>query len=237
MTIVIDTREQLPLFIVKKGKLPKGPFTGKLKTLNPYTGELNIIIDKVNYGDYTLSGHEFEFAIERKQMSDFYAYIGRERKKTTRKMQEFSDIVNEGGWAALVIEASESDVLSGYMMSQVPPEVARGFLNSWRVRYGLHTYMSRERKMIERFVMDSMIKFYNIKKEVWKMEDLIKALNIFLKYGDPKWPFNCSPDELIVWGIDPSEVSESDIAELDKLGFFISEDNNEYFMSFKYGSC
>lgn len=67
------------------------------------------------------------------------------------------------------------------------------------------------------------------------MEDLIKALQIFLKYGNPNYPTNCSHDELYV-NIDPEKVSEEDLKTLDKLGFFPSED--EYgFSSFKFGSC
>jgi hypothetical protein len=66
------------------------------------------------------------------------------------------------------------------------------------------------------------------------MEDLIKALQILLKYGNPDYPTNCSHDELHV-AIDPSLVSEEDLATLDELGFF----PNEYdgFSSFKFGSC
>lgn len=65
------------------------------------------------------------------------------------------------------------------------------------------------------------------------MEDLIKALQIFLKYGNPDYPTNCTHDELWV-NIDPALVSKEDTEALDKLGFFKSE---EGFSSFKFGSC
>jgi len=65
------------------------------------------------------------------------------------------------------------------------------------------------------------------------MSDLIKALQIFLKYENPEYPTNCEHDEMIVV-IDPSIVSEVDILILDDLGFIIEDD---YFISFKYGSC
>jgi DNA-binding protein YbaB len=68
------------------------------------------------------------------------------------------------------------------------------------------------------------------------MEDLIKALQILLKYGNPEWPTNCSHDVLYV-DINPDKVSKEDIETLDKLGFFIDEESGEGFMSFKFGSC
>ena len=67
------------------------------------------------------------------------------------------------------------------------------------------------------------------------MSDLIKALQIFLKYGDPKFPTNCSHDVLYV-NIDPMLVSKEDMKELDELGFFLS-DEADGFQSFKFGSC
>jgi hypothetical protein len=66
------------------------------------------------------------------------------------------------------------------------------------------------------------------------MADLIKALQIFLKYGDPHNPTNCSHDELYV-AIEPDDVSDEDKAALDKLGFFPGP--NGGFISYRYGSC
>jgi DNA-binding protein YbaB len=66
------------------------------------------------------------------------------------------------------------------------------------------------------------------------MEDLIKALQIFLKYGNKKYPTSCEHDILYV-GIDPSIVSDEDKKTLDELGFFV-DDENDCFASFKYGS-
>lgn len=68
------------------------------------------------------------------------------------------------------------------------------------------------------------------------MEDLIKALQIFLKYGNPDYPTHCEHDTLLV-SINPEIVSEEDKVQLDFLGFFPSEEYDECFISFKYGSC
>lgn len=68
------------------------------------------------------------------------------------------------------------------------------------------------------------------------MEDLIQALQIFLKYGNPHNPTHCEHDVLRVYGIDPKIVSEEDKAKLKELGFKVDHEF-EGFYSFRYGSC
>jgi len=68
------------------------------------------------------------------------------------------------------------------------------------------------------------------------MEDLIKALQIFLKYGNPSHPTNCAHDELTICGIDPKMVSEEEKKTLDELGFFVNKEY-ECFQSFRFGAC
>lgn len=68
------------------------------------------------------------------------------------------------------------------------------------------------------------------------MEDLIKALQIFLKYGNPEHPTICCHDVLIIYGISPEQVSEEDKMELEKLGFVVNEEN-ECFVSYRFGSA
>ncbi len=68
------------------------------------------------------------------------------------------------------------------------------------------------------------------------MEDLIKALQIFLKYKNSRYPTNCSHDTLAIMEIDLPDVSDEDVAELDRLGFIWS-DGDECFISFKFGSA
>lgn len=68
------------------------------------------------------------------------------------------------------------------------------------------------------------------------MKDLIEALTILLKYGNPTYPTHCEHDELTICGIDPAGVSDEDKKRLDALGFFVSEDD-ECFKSFRFGSA
>lgn len=68
------------------------------------------------------------------------------------------------------------------------------------------------------------------------MKELIKALQILSKYVEgynQDYPTHCEHDELQVI-VNPKKVSGDDKVELAKLGFFPLDD---YFVSYKYGSC
>lgn len=145
--LVQDTREQKPLF-------------------DQSMDGLLVVTDTLPFGDYSLRGFEDRFCVERKQISDFFTYIGKERDRTKRKMEEFRNIISSGGYVGLVIEALESDLLSGYVMSRISPETARQALVSFEVRCGLHIYYSRSREDIKRWILDRAIKFFKTMREV-----------------------------------------------------------------------
>jgi hypothetical protein len=67
------------------------------------------------------------------------------------------------------------------------------------------------------------------------MDDLIKALTILRKYGNPSWPTHCEHDVMYV-NIRYSEVSDEDRGILNGLGFH-EDDDNDGFMSYKFGSA
>jgi hypothetical protein len=71
------------------------------------------------------------------------------------------------------------------------------------------------------------------------MNDLIEALQIFSKYGNPKRPTHCEHDELIINPeISPINVSDEDIEKLDELGFVVTVAyGEEVFKSSRFGSC
>lgn len=66
------------------------------------------------------------------------------------------------------------------------------------------------------------------------MENLIKALQLFRKYGNPTCPTHCEHDELFIM-IDPELVSQEDLIALKELHF---EPNDvDGFSSFWFGSA
>lgn len=71
-----------------------------------------------------------------------------------------------------------------------------------------------------------------------KMEDLIEALQIFLKYGNPEYPLHCGHDILYIDHVKPKNVSREDKSRLEELGFFTegsSEIDGNGFYSYRFG--
>lgn len=80
------------------------------------------------------------------------------------------------------------------------------------------------------------------------MENLIEALQILLKYGNPAYPFSCEHDMLHIHGYEPEKISKEDRDKLNELGIVIKiegeidEDTEEEveeseIYSFRYGSA
>jgi len=141
--LVIDTRERKPFFT----PLPKG---------------LTAVRLALDRGDYSVLGFERFVAVERKQLSDFLQYVGKDRLRTIGKLESLKSCF----WAGLVVECSEEDLYVPEMCgSCLSPEHIRGFLKSLRVRYGVHFYCNRDRAACERWVLDSLAEAYKVLRE------------------------------------------------------------------------
>ncbi len=152
--MLIDTREQRPFFMRLADKYPD-----------------HFIIDTVTNGDYTLQGFKTSFAVERKQLSDFYSYISSERsvqhKNDKKRMDRTKGKLiklSKFEFAGLVIEADYFDIFNRQVFTNVSPEVARQFLVSVNIRYGIHVFINGRRKECERWLLDRAIKYYNLKR-------------------------------------------------------------------------
>jgi hypothetical protein len=67
------------------------------------------------------------------------------------------------------------------------------------------------------------------------MDDLIEALTIMRKYGNPQFPTNCEHGELSVI-VHPGLVSPGDLARLKEL-WFTPDSSGVAFTSSFFGSC
>jgi hypothetical protein len=67
------------------------------------------------------------------------------------------------------------------------------------------------------------------------MDDLIEALMIFRKYGNPTYPTHCEHDIMYIVGVDLDAITDTDAQRLTELGFHRDEDGS--YSSMKYGSA
>ena len=135
--LVIDTREQRPLFTSP----PKG---------------LLIIRDTLHNGDYSIRGFEDVVAVERKGISDLISYMTSERERTKVKLERLRHYLLK----LLVIESSWDDLFMPKFYTSVSNEVIRQSLVSFQVKFGLHIFADGNRENVERYVLDRLIYFY-----------------------------------------------------------------------------
>ncbi len=108
--IIIDTREQTPLPITR---MP--------------------VIQKVLYtGDYSLSGFESLFIVERKTIADLLACcIGKNRERFMRELER----LRGGRFKRLLIIGTSAEIEQGQYRSRIRSEAVFGTLAAFEVRY------------------------------------------------------------------------------------------------------
>ncbi len=141
--MLVDTREQLPLFDER---------------------QLFVRRTTVKNGDYTLAGFEDQFYLELKRLSDFMGFIGRERNiRTAGKLER----IRHFPFKALCVLESESALHSPtHLHSTMTPEHVRGFLTSLHVKYGIMSYFNPDEDAMRRWILDRAIYFYNQQRKV-----------------------------------------------------------------------
>lgn len=117
LPVLIDTREQLPYGI-------PGATRATLKE-----------------GDYSVEGFEGRVAVERKSLTDFLGCVGGARARFKRELERLAKYE----YAALVVEATLSDILTHDTPSQVHPHAAINSLISWSIRYGVQVWLAGDR--------------------------------------------------------------------------------------------
>ena len=148
LVVIVDTREQESPLLKKP---PKG---------------LVIVRDTLENGDYGIRGFP-NFAIERKFMGDIFPYCSSEQiTKTKPKMERFKAMIAAGGWVGLCIQERESEVYQHQQFTKIHPECIRAAIVSFEIRYGIHVYFNKDKDQIVRWMVDRIIKYYNVKKEV-----------------------------------------------------------------------
>jgi ERCC4-type nuclease len=139
MQIIIDTREQLPLFQNWKG--------------------LNIVKKSLSYGDYSIVGFENQISIERKTLADFVACCGNQRDRFLKEIQRYKE--NGCKFCGLVIEATFQDILYGHWLSNISVITVMSVINHLEIDFNFHFFYDSNRKNIEYWILTRFRRFYN----------------------------------------------------------------------------
>ena len=151
-TVIVDNREQCPWTF---GDLPE--VRGRRQ---------RVTIDKqyLVTGDYSISGYEDRFAIERKSLEDLYSTLGQNRERFEREFQRMQEM----RFAAVVVEASWLEVLdptlarpAGDWLSDLHPASVAGTITAWSIRYPrIHWWFPGGRRRAELLAWELTAKFW-----------------------------------------------------------------------------
>ena len=119
LTILVDTREQLPY--------EWSDCISKVATLKT--------------GDYSLPGEQDRVTIERKRVAELYTIVGKERERFERELERMADM----DYAAIVIEGNVEDVLAQQTYSSVPPKAVINSLVNWSVCFNVQVWWAGNR--------------------------------------------------------------------------------------------
>ena len=114
MKIIVDNREQRPF-----------SFRG-----TPYDG-VAVEAGTLAIGDYSLAGLTDRAAVERKELADLVACLGRERDRFERELARGAAL----DAFAVVVEASWADLASGNYRSRINPHAACQSVLAFAGRY------------------------------------------------------------------------------------------------------
>lgn len=142
-TLIEDTREQTPL---------------DFSRFEPFA---RVERGTLESGDYSIKGHEREFAIERKSLADLIGTITQGHERFERELQRLESF----RYAAVVVEASEIELRSGNYRSMLPPKSAIGMIRAFEVRYKIPFHFAGSRNMAAQLIYELA---YYFKREMLK---------------------------------------------------------------------
>jgi ERCC4-type nuclease len=147
---VIDTREQNPL------------------SFN--ADRVDVVIDTLHTGDYSLRGHEAEVAVERKSIDDLVNTLTHGRERFQRELERMQTYVLR----VVVVEGSWTDLAQHRYHSQAHPSSIFGSMCCMQVDYGVPFSMCETRGIAAR-VVERLIRRYAENVERMSVEVMADA--------------------------------------------------------------
>ena len=132
--MIVDTREQKPLFKLKPWIIEAG----------------------LNSGDYSIQGFENIITIERKSIPDLLGTLGKGRIRFEKELNR----MNEYKWKGLLIEGLENDVYQPNDFSSMHPNSIYHSLAAIETKWGVNVYYAKDKKHARNWVLSRLTKLY-----------------------------------------------------------------------------
>lgn len=155
MKIIIDSREKLPL------DFSRWP-------------DVETVAEGLGAGDYSIAGMGHEIALERKELGDLVASLGRERERFERELTRARGL----RFFAVVVEASLEDVAQHRYQSQMEPASVLQSLFAYHVRFGVPTIWAGSRQGAA-YVVHGLLSKY-LRERHLELQTILRA------HGEPK---------------------------------------------------
>ncbi len=134
VTIVVDTREQLPL-----------SFSSEAVTT---------VRRALKAGDYSVEGYETSVAVERKTLEDFVSSVIRRRRRFHKELARLAGY----DYACVVVEADLSAIPNGWYRGGVHPNAVFGAILAIIVDCGVPVYFCSDRQIACRFIEGFLVR-------------------------------------------------------------------------------
>jgi len=135
--IIVDTREQKPFAF--------GSIYPQART----------VVRTLQSGDYSIVGHERDFAVERKSIQDLYGSIGSGRDRFKAEILR----LKKYRFAAVVVEGDLAEIAAGTTHSKLSPVTVIRTMLSWSVKHGIQWWPCPDRDFAIR-VTYNLMRFY-----------------------------------------------------------------------------
>ena len=160
-TIIVDTREQYPY-----------TFAGQ-----------NVIVKKLDEGDYSLEGFEKRIVWERKSLDDFIGTVVHNFDTFEKELQRAQAIEDFN----ILIESNIIDIYARKYYSQAHPHSILGRICSIRQDYHIPCFLLGNRQLAQNFLTRYFLRFIKREKEK-EREEKRNARTIAIDL--PLWPTN-----------------------------------------------
>ena len=125
---------------------------------NPYMFK-DSVTRKLDTGDYSIVGYEYQVCVERKTKTDAYGTIGKGRTRFIKELQRMTEFE----YAAIVIESSLSSFIEPPQYSRMNPKSAIMSLVSWSIKFGVHVFFADNRELARKLTKSILEKYYMAK--------------------------------------------------------------------------